>query len=59
MSSKSPKVAVTKGKSIGGSMGGAMQYTRNYKKRKEAIRQREDEYYASMCGPVTVRKIGE
>lgn len=59
MAKKGSKIAVTKGKSIGGSMGGAMEYTRGYKRRKEAIRKREDEYYASMCGPVTVRKVGE
>ena len=26
---------------------------------KKARRKSQDEYYASMCGPVTVRKIGE
>ena len=59
MAKKGSKIAVTKGKGIGGSMGGAMEYTRRYKRRKEAVRKQEDEYYASMCGPVTVRKVGE
>ena len=56
---KGSGIAVTKGKSTGSSMGGRFETTKGYKKRQLAKRKAEDEYYASMCGPVTVRKIGQ
>jgi hypothetical protein len=55
-SKKAPSVAVTKGKSIGGSMGGAMEYTRGYKQRVAEKQKKEENYWASMNGPVLIRK---
>ena len=55
---KGSKKATSTG-STGGSMGGSLEYTRGAKKRyAEGIR-REEERYASLCGPVTVRRIGD
>lgn len=58
-SKKGSSIAVTKGKSTGTSMGGMFETTKGYAKRRAARIKAENEYYASMCGPVTVRKIGE
>jgi hypothetical protein len=52
------KQAVTRGKSIGGSTG-AMEYTRGYKKRLREARKAEEEYWASLSGPVLVTTIKE
>lgn len=55
---KGSKKATSTG-STGGSMGGSLEYTRGAKKRYAEKLRKEEEYYASMCGPVTVRKIGD
>ena len=60
MAKKGNKVAVARGKgggSMGGSMGRSMEYTRGYKRRERERWQKEQEYYESMCGPVTVRYV--
>lgn len=44
---------------MGGSMGGRFETTKGYKKRRLEKIKAEEEYYASMCGPVIVRKIGD
>ena len=56
-SKKGSKIAVTRGKSTGSSMGGAFETTKGYRKRALAKRKKEEEYWLSMNGPVTVRKI--
>jgi len=56
--SKGPKKATSTG-NTGGSMGGRFETTKGYRKRRLAKLKAEEDYYASMCGPVTVRKIGD
>ena len=46
----------TKGKSMGGSMGGTMETTKGYRKRAAAKRKAEEEYWASLNGPVVVTR---
>ena len=50
---KGSKIAVTKGKSIGGSMGG-MEYTKGNRRRHKEKMEAEEAYWASLAGPVTV-----
>jgi hypothetical protein len=49
----------TKGRSIGGSMGGRMEVTKGRLRRLKEARQKEEEYWASLSGPVTVRYKNE
>jgi hypothetical protein len=56
--SKGKKTAVTRGKSTGTSMGG-MEYTKGAKARHAKKLRSEEDYWASLAGPVTVRKMGE
>lgn len=56
--SKGSKKATSTGH-MGGSMGGRFETTKGYKKRRLEKIKAEEEYYASMCGPVIVRKIGD
>ena len=44
----------TKCKSMGGSMGGTMEVTKGYLKRAAAKRKAEEEYWASLNGPVVI-----
>jgi hypothetical protein len=44
----------TKGKSMGGSMGGRMETTKGYRRRQIEKIKAEDAYWASLSGPVTV-----
>lgn len=44
----------TKGKSMGGSMGGRVQVTKNYRKRQVEKIKAEDAYWASLSGPVVI-----
>ena len=53
---KGRKTAVTRGKSTGTSMGG-MEYTKGAKARHAKKLRSEEEYWASLAGPVTVRHI--
>jgi hypothetical protein len=46
----------TKGKSMGGSMGGAMETTKGYRKRAAAKRKAEETYWQSLNGPVITYK---
>lgn len=39
---------------MGGSMGGTMETTRGYQKRRREAIKAEDAYWASLCGPVTI-----
>jgi hypothetical protein len=55
---KGSNIAVTKGKSIGGSTG-AMEYTRGYKRRLKEQKEAEEAYWASLAGPVIVTTIKE
>ena len=55
---KGSKIAVTKGKSIGGSMGG-MEYTLGHKRRYREKMEAEEAYWASLAGPVIVTTIKE
>jgi hypothetical protein len=53
---KGSGIAVTKGKSIGGSTNG-MQYTRGYMRRAKEKLKAEEAYWQSLNGPVIIRNI--
>mgnify|MGYP006284346383 CR=1 FL=1 len=53
MGSKKGSGKATSSGKMGGSSGG-MQYTKGYLKRKKLKMQKEEEYWASMNGPVTI-----
>jgi hypothetical protein len=56
-SKKGSKTAVTRGKSTGTSMGGSLEYTKGAKARAAKRLRSEEDYWASLAGPVTVRRI--
>lgn len=56
-SKKGQKTAVTRGKATGTSMGGSMEYTKGAKARAAKRLRSEEDYWTSLAGPVTVRRI--
>ena len=48
---------MTRGKSTGTSMGGSLEYTKGAKARAAKRLRSEEDYWASLAGPVTVRRI--